>query len=271
VREALAHRLRKEDLYQGLSSIICRTTLAAKTLRHKQQMTVPNKEANKSTDKDSLFFSCEICLNQGKGLIGRGKNLLEMLIMKVESCDALLVVDVQKDFCPGGSLPVEDGHEVVPVINALLYKFSFIVFTRDWHPPDHCSFGDPPKFEDGSWPAHCVQGSEGSEFCEELNVGETPIIFDKGVDPNMEEYGAFGRPDLGDLLREKGITRIFVTGLATNYCVKNTALGAVKQGFQVALVADACRGIDIPPGAVNETLDELREAGVVICSSTEVE
>ena len=188
--------------------------------------------------------------------------------MTILPTDALIVVDVQNDFCPGGALPVDEGHHVVPIINLLLRRFDLVVFTRDWHPHNHCSFGDPPEFTDGSWPEHCRANSPGAEFHGDLRVPVDAIIVNKGTDPDQEAYSGFqGTPPLADELRQRGVTRIFVCGLATDYWVKDTALDGLAAGFDVFLVENACRGVNFPEGSVTAAVEEMRRAGIKICWS----
>lgn len=184
-------------------------------------------------------------------------------VIKVQPADALIVVDVQKDFCPRGALAVENGNAVVPVLNALMPKFGCVVFTRDWHPADHCSFAEAPRFEDRSWPAHCVADTPGAAFHDDLIVPTHALVIDKAIEPDAEAYSGFEGTGLAERLAERGIDRVFVGGLATDYCVKNTALDAVRHGFEVVVVLDACRGIDVPRGAVDAALAEMRQQGVL--------
>lgn len=188
--------------------------------------------------------------------------------MKVNDDDALIVVDVQNDFCPGGALPVPGGEGVVRVINTLQMKFHTLCFTRDWHPQDHCSFSDEPQFTDKSWPPHCVQDSPGAEFHGDLHVPSDVIIVSKGTDSDKEAYSGFEGTDLAGQLRAAGVKRVFVAGLATDYCVKATALDAVKAGFETVLVGDGCRGITEETSA--RALAEMRAAGVVTCRGGDV-
>ncbi|NIA13878.1 MAG: isochorismatase family protein [Nitrospiraceae bacterium] len=191
--------------------------------------------------------------------------------MKVESTDALVVVDVQNDFCPGGALPVEEGQRVVPVINQILPMFEHAVFSRDWHPEDHCSFGDPPEFIDGSWPRHCVANSPGAEFHGDLLVPADALIVDKATKSDTESYDAFDDTDLAERLRRAQVGRVFVCGLATDFCVKHTALGALDHGFDVFLVENACRGVNFPPGSAAKAIEEMKLAGVHVCWSGDLE
>ncbi len=181
--------------------------------------------------------------------------------------DALIVVDVQKDFCPGGALAVPDGDEVVPVINRLQELFTTVVFSRDWHPPGHVSFSEQPKFVDGSWPKHCLAGSDGAGFHPQLQVPLHATVLSKGTEKDREAYSVFDVGDLAQTLRHQQVERLFVVGLATNYCVKETVQAGLKEGFQLVLVSDACRGLDIPKGAVKKALDEMSKAGALIVES----
>lgn len=190
--------------------------------------------------------------------------------MTIGATDAIVVVDVQNDFTSGGALPVPDGQHVVRAVNRLLPKFSNYVFTRDWHPADHCSFALEPEFVDGSWPAHCVAHSPGAAFHGDLHVPVDAIVVDKGTDPDAEQYSAFEDPDLAQTLRDRGIERLFVMGLATDFCVKETALGALESGFKVVLVLDGCRAIDSPAGTGQAALDEMEAAGATFVKSRDL-
>lgn len=183
--------------------------------------------------------------------------------MKIVATDALIVVDVQRDFCPGGALAVNEGDAVVPIINRIAPRFATKVYTRDWHPADHCSFSATPQYVDGSWPAHCLQDSEGAAFHPALEAPDDALVVNKGNDPAREAYSAFQDTDLAERLRARSIERVFVCGLATDYCVKSTALDAQGEGFEVVIVEDACRGVDVPPGSAAKALNELVESGVV--------
>ena len=187
--------------------------------------------------------------------------------MRILPTDALIVTDIQNDFCPGGSLAVPEGHKTVPIINQLLPRFEHTVYTRDWHPEGHCSFSDAPTFTDGSWPVHCQAFSPGAEFNGDLHVPADALIISKGTDPNREAYSAFEGTDLETHLRQWGITRIFVCGLATDYCVKSTALDGKDLGFDVFIIENACRGVNQPPGSVSQAVETMAEAGVKICWS----
>lgn len=182
-------------------------------------------------------------------------------MLKIGKEDALIVVDVQVDFCPGGALPVPEGDKIIPVINEYIRKFdaagALIVATRDWHPPNHASF----RTQGGPWPPHCVQGTRGAEFHPSLRLPERTIIVSKATDPAREAYSGFEGTSLSEELRKAGVRRVFVAGLATEYCVKNTVLDALKHGFEVFLLEDAVKGIDLTPGDVERAIREMLESG----------
>jgi nicotinamidase/pyrazinamidase len=189
--------------------------------------------------------------------------------------DALLIVDFQNDFCPGGALPVAEGDRIAEPINSLLDSFELVVATRDWHPPDHGSFvgvevdparwrgADPPSI----WPVHCVQGTPGAELFPGLEQAKVDVIIDKGQDPNSQGYSAFQDTTLEKLLGERGVERLYVTGLATDYCVKNSVLDARRLGFDVTVLEDAIRPVEVEPGDSERALEEMREAGAEVSTS----
>jgi len=189
--------------------------------------------------------------------------------MKTLNTDALIVVDVQNDFCPGGALGVADGDAVVPLINRILPKFKHTVFSRDWHPPDHCSFSASPKFTDKSWPVHCVRDTSGAALHPDLHVPDGAIQIRKATAQEKEVYSAFEDTGLGETLRSLGVKRVFIAGLATDYCVKHTAKDALQSGFEARVLADACRGISAE--SVAGALLEMETAGAVICGTEELE
>ncbi len=172
---------------------------------------------------------------------------------------ALIVVDVQNDFTPGGALAVPEGDQVLERINALSASgdYDLVVATRDWHPPDHGSF----SARGGPWPEHCVQGTEGAELHPGLDRSHIDVVVDKGQDPGTEGYSAFDGTRLGDLLRERGVDQVTVVGLATDYCVKNTALDALKEGLRVIVDTTAVRGVEVQEGDSERALAEVRAAG----------
>ncbi len=181
--------------------------------------------------------------------------------MGMQRGDALLIVDVQKDFCPGGALAVPEGDEVVPVLNqwiaeALAQGIS-VFASRDWHPSNHISF----KERGGPWPPHCVQGSEGAVFHPELRLPANTEIVSKAQTPDQDSYSAFGGTGLAVSLRRAGVKRLWMGGLAQDYCVRASALDAIKEGFEVHLIVDATRAVNVHPGDGQNALDEIRQAG----------
>jgi nicotinamidase/pyrazinamidase len=187
--------------------------------------------------------------------------------MNAAPSDALIVTDVQRDFCPGGALAVRGGDEIVPIINKLIPKFEHVVYTRDWHPANHISFSGTPEFIDKSWPVHCVADSPGAQFHPNLDVPETPWIVNKGTQIDHEAYSAFEGTDLAKQLELRGIERVFICGLATDYCIKNTALDALRHGFQAIVFSDAIRGVDVPAGTADEAVETMKNAGVRMIGS----
>ncbi|MBN1420535.1 MAG: nicotinamidase [Planctomycetes bacterium] len=181
--------------------------------------------------------------------------------MDIGPGDALLVVDIQRDFLPGGALGVADGDAVVPVIRALMPRFGTVILSRDWHPPDHSSFAENPCFVDGSWPVHCVAGTPGAEFHPDLGVPKGAIVVSKATHRDREAYSAFDGSDLAERLRARGIERVFICGLATDYCVRASVLDARAAGFEVVVIEDACRGVDVPPGNVDAAWRVIETAG----------
>ena len=192
--------------------------------------------------------------------------------------DALLVVDFQNDFTPGWALPVEHGDEVAGPINELLDSFDLVVATRDWHPPDHGSFVgvqvDPTKWEGidppSIWPVHCVQGTPGAELHPDLDRSKLDVVLDKGQDVHSQGYSGFHDSGLAGLLQERGVDRVFVAGLTTEYCVKNTVLDALRLGLDVVVVEDAIRPVEVNPGDEERALEEMKAAGAVFATSNEV-
>ena len=192
--------------------------------------------------------------------------------------DALLIVDFQNDFTPGGALPVERGDEIAGPANALAERFDLVIATRDWHPPDHGSFVgaevDPAEWEGidppGIWPVHCVQGTPGAELHPSLDQSHVDLVVDKAQDPNTQGYSAFHGGRLAEVLRERGVDHLYIAGLATDYCVKNTVLDAVRLGFGVTVVEDAVRGIEVKRGDIDAAKAAMRGAGAGFTSSHEL-
>ena len=175
---------------------------------------------------------------------------------------ALIIVDFQNDFTPGGELAVEDGASIAGKINALAASgdYDLVVATRDWHPADHSSF----KVNGGPWPVHCVAGTIGAQLHPDLDQTRIDVIVDKGQDVATDGYSGFAGTDLQEILRERGITQVTVVGLATDYCVKNTALDALRAGFAVTVDTNAVRGVEIEAGDSEQALVEVRTAGGVL-------
>jgi len=197
---------------------------------------------------------------------------------------ALLIVDLQNDFLPSGALPAKEGEKAVPVINRLMQesKFDLVVASRDWHPKEHGSFalnhpgkkpGDKIELaglEQILWPEHCIQESEGAEFAAGLETGKIDEVIFKGTDPDIDSYSAFfdnghkKATGLEALLCERGIQTLYVAGLATDYCVKFTVLDALKLGFEVILIKEGCRGVELHEGDCDRAIEEMRAAGAKI-------
>ncbi len=199
----------------------------------------------------------------------------------------LIVVDVQNDFLPGGNLAVADGDQVVPVINALARRFAHVVLTQDWHPEGHISFAshhaDKSPFDmvqlpygpQVLWPDHCIQGSDGAALAADLAIPHAELIIRKGYHGHADSYSAFTEADrttttgLAAYLRARGFTSVYVTGLATDFCVAWTALDAREAGFETAVIEDACRGIDAQ-GSLAKAWDDMAAAGVRRITSAEI-
>jgi nicotinamidase/pyrazinamidase len=204
--------------------------------------------------------------------------------MQITSQDALLVIDVQNDFCPGGQLAVAGGDSVIEPIHQLASCFEHIVLTQDWHPADHTSFAsshpgkqpyesiEMPYGPQALWPDHCVQGTKGAEFHPALQITRAELILRKGFRPQIDSYSAFFENDrttptgLAGYLRERGLTRVFLCGLAYDYCVGYSALDARRLGFEAIILRDASRAIDLN-GSVRKIESEFAAAGVVLISS----
>lgn len=185
------------------------------------------------------------------------------VLLVLRTGDALLIVDVQTDFLPGGSLAVPQGDEVVAVLNGYLAAFRQaglpVVATRDWHPSAHCSF----QPQGGPWPAHCVAGSPGAGFAPQLQLPSDVVILSKATDPQRDAYSGFDGTALHDWLRQAGVKRLFVGGLATDYCVLSTVRDALRYGYQVVLLRDAIRAVDVHAGDGERAIAEMLQQGAV--------
>ncbi len=199
----------------------------------------------------------------------------------------LLLVDVQNDFSPTGALPVPEGDQIVSVINRLLPHFEHVIATQDWHPAGHASFASVHGKNPGEvidlngiaqimWPDHCVQGSFGAEFIEQLNTDAIEHVVQKGTDQAIDSYSGFfdnqrlQATGLSDYLRRQGLTDVYIVGLATDYCVKFTALDSAEQGFNTWVIKDACRGVNMQDGDVEKAFLEMEAAGCQLIDSSTI-
>ena len=198
---------------------------------------------------------------------------------------ALILVDLQYDFCPGGALAVANGDETIPIANRVMPHFSTVVVTQDWHPADHKSFAvnnhgtkpgdviDVNGLSQVMWPAHCVQETPGAEIHGGLDRAKLADVFKKGTDPDYDSYSGFfdnghkKATGLGDYLTQRWVKQVYVMGLATDYCVKYTALDALQLGFEVFLIEDGCRAVELKPGDGDAAIEEMRAAGVHVVES----
>jgi nicotinamidase/pyrazinamidase len=201
---------------------------------------------------------------------------------------ALLLIDLQYDFCPGGALAVARGDETIPVANRLIPRFTTIVATQDWHPKDHGSFavnhpgvkpydlGELAGLPQVMWPAHCVQGTRGAELHKKLDRNLITEVFRKGTDPAIDSYSGFydnghrKSTGLGDWLKARDAEELVILGLATDYCVKFTALDARQLGFNVTVVSDGCRGVNLDPADSDKAFAEMRAAGATVVDSAAI-
>ncbi len=201
---------------------------------------------------------------------------------------ALILVDLQNDFLPGGALPVPRGDEVIPLTNKLQRHFDLILATQDWHPPDHGSFaanhpGKKPGdriildgIEQILWPMHCVQHTHGAEFASSFDTSRIDHVFHKGVGPLIDSYSTFfdnahrRETGLADYLKKRSIKDIYLMGLALDYCVKYSVLDARHLGWNTHVIVDGCRGIELEPGDISRALDEMKRVGAVLLQSSDV-
>ena len=174
-----------------------------------------------------------------------------------------MVVDPQIDFCPGGALAVPNGDRIFPAVNRVAAHFPVVVASRDWHPPNHVSF----QSRGGIWPVHCQASTPGAEFHPTFDTSAVQQVFSKGTDPDREAYSAFDGTGLADWLHAHDVDRIFIAGLATDYCVRASVLDAREAGFQVVVLEDAIGAVDVQPGDGERALAEMRQAGAEITTS----
>ena len=202
--------------------------------------------------------------------------------------NALLVVDIQNDFLPGGALAVPDGDKIIPMANRLMECFDLVLATQDWHPANHGSFAAnhpnrcPGEIIDLNgimqvlWPVHCVQGSPGATFSPQLSTDRFAKVFRKGTDPGIDSYSSFfdnrreRSTGLVEYLRDQEVSELFICGLATDYCVKFSALDSSSSGFRTSVIEDACRGVDLKPGDSAAAIAEMRKAGAAIVESASI-
>ena len=184
---------------------------------------------------------------------------------------ALILVDIQNDFCPGGALAVAEGDQIIKAVNRLMPEFELIISTQDWHPSDHISF----KEQGGPWPPHCIQGTEGAELQSELNQERINYYFRKATTPDKDAYSEFEGTDaeghmLDETLKRHAIKQIYVVGLATDYCVKATVLDGIKHGYEVYAVTDAMRAVNVAPDDGARALEEMERAGAHLVTSDQI-
>ena len=201
---------------------------------------------------------------------------------------ALLLIDIQNDFLPGGALEVKDGDDILPIVNQLIKKFKIVVATQDWHPSKHKSFasnhmsrhvGEIIKLhglDQILWPDHCVQGTSGAKLSEQLDTSTLTKVFVKGTDPDIDSYSGFfdnghlKSTGLSDYLRSESVNEVYIVGLATDYCVKFTALDSIHEGFRTYVIADGTKAVNLQPGDFEKAVKEMVEVGVKIVTSVDL-
>lgn len=205
---------------------------------------------------------------------------------KFRNC--LIITDIQNDFCPGGALAVAEGDKIIPIINKIVQKFDKAVATQDWHPPGHVSFATTHKknpyeiitvdgIQQVLWPDHCIPGTFGADFHKDLDLRKVGLIIRKGNDLNIDSYSTFIENDkktftgLHYYLQGLAIKDLYFCGLATDYCVHYSALDAREMGFNVYVILDACRGVDVPAGSIDAAIQEMKERGIRILNHNELE
>ena len=202
--------------------------------------------------------------------------------------NALIIVDLQNDFLPGGALPVPHGDQVIPLANELQRKFELVLATKDWHPPDHGSFaanhsGKKPGdrvmldgIEQILWPVHCVQNTHGAEFAAAFDTSLIAHVFHKGINPQIDSYSTFfdnahrRHTGLAHYLEKRGINDVYLMGLALDYCVKYSTLDARQLGLNTHVILDGCRGIELQPGDIDRALNEMKRVGAILLQSSEL-
>src|SRR5262245_35559396 len=184
---------------------------------------------------------------------------------------ALILVDIQNDFCPGGALAVNEGDQIVPIVNRMMPRFQLVISTQDWHPADHISFRE----RGGPWPPHCVQGARGAELHPDLKTDTIAHYFRKASLPHKDDYSEFAGTDdrgrtLDEVLRAQGITKLYVVGLATDYCVLETVLDGLKLGYEVYAVRDAMRAVNVNSSDGDRALQKMSDGGAILVTSDQV-
>lgn len=200
----------------------------------------------------------------------------------------LIVVDVQNDFCPGGALQIKDGDSTIPLINRIMDRFDLVVATQDWHPQNQVSFAsnNPGKniydqinisgIAQTLWPDHCIQGTKGAEFHDDLDLSKFSLILRKGMNPLVDSYSAFIENDrntetgLAGYLKALKVREIFICGLATDYCVYYSAMDSLRYGFRCNVIIDATRGVDLPEGSIDAVVSEMKNKGISVISSDDL-
>lgn len=194
---------------------------------------------------------------------GTGTKPTHRAVPQPDQQSALVAVDLQNDFFPGGALGVQGADKIIPLINKCIQLFHTLGFpvvaTRDWHPPGHCSFNE----QGGAWPVHCIQGSRGAQLHSDLVMPPGTMVISKGTDPKKDAYSGFEGTSLGDRFEDLGVKTLFVLGLATDYCVKHTVLDACKKGFQVVVIKDAIRGVEAQIGDSEKALHDMCLSGAI--------
>jgi nicotinamidase/pyrazinamidase len=180
--------------------------------------------------------------------------------------DALLIIDFQNDFTPGGALAVEEGDQIAEPIKRLAPHFDVVAATRDWHPPNHASF----ETEGGPWPVHCVRGTHGAQLHPAMHDVDVDFVADVGREREDEGYSGFEKSDLAQLLRDRGVDRVAVCGLATDYCVRASTIDACREGFDVTVVEDAIRPVEVKPGDGERALEDVLQAGAKVATSEQL-
>jgi nicotinamidase/pyrazinamidase len=183
-----------------------------------------------------------------------------------KTIEALLIVDPQNDFMPGGSLAVPDGDKIFSPLNALMPKFDLVIASQDWHPKNHSSFVS----QGGIWPPHCIQGSSGAEFHSDLDQSRLGLIVRKGYLPNREQYSCFDNTGLAEMLKCRGIRTLYIGGVATDYCVLQSTLGALEGNLKVVILTDCIKAVNLKPNDGQQALKQMTEAGAQMSKSTDL-